>query len=413
MSYFERTVALRYLRSRRKEGFISVIAWFSLLGIALGVATLIVVMAVMNGFRTELIDKILGVNGHITVYGGAGDGISDYQKLSDKFSELGGVISVTPLVEGQVMAGYKSQTSGAQVKGLRYEDLKSKRIVSENLNGNIEDFHGSDAIMIGVRLASKLGVNVGDDLTLISPSGHQTVMGMVPRVKAYKVVGIFEVGMFEYDSITILMPLEAAQILFKYPDRVSAIEMRISDPNSARKTVRELVSMLPNTYMIYDWQRANADFVNALKVERNVMFFILTLIIIVAAFNIISSMIMLVRDKNRDIAVLRTIGASKASIMKVFLITGSMIGVTGTIAGFLLGVSFALNIENIRQFLQSIIGAELFSAEIYYLTKLPAEVRAEDVLLVVLMSLGLTFLATIYPAWKASKTDPAEVLRYG
>ena len=414
-SPFEWMVALRYLRARRREGFISVIAWFSLLGIALGVATLIIVMSVMNGFRQELLTRILGLNGHVTVAGPA-SGLADYDNLAKVVEGDETVIHVTPMIEGQVMASGNGVASGALVRGLRSADLEARDIVVDNLRGGkIEDFHGN-AVVVGYRLARKLGLRVGDDITLISPKGNVTAFGTMPRMAAYRIVATFDVGMHEYDSSFVYMPLESAQKYFRLPQKVSYLETMIKDPEKAYRTSLGLYDRLYSEtgggIRVMDWEQTNASFFNALQVERNVMFLILTLIIVVAAFNIISSLIMLVKDKGQDIAILRTMGASRGMIMRIFLISGASVGVIGTIAGSLLGLAFASNIESIRQGIQALTGTELFAAEIYFLSKLPAIVDLNEVLSVVLMGLGLSFLATLYPSWRAARLDPVEALRY-
>lgn len=411
-SAFERLVAFRYLRSRRKEGFISVITWFSLLGICLGVATLIIVMAVMNGFRQELLDRILGLNAHITAshYGAP---IENYDMLSKKILSLDGVTSATPTIEGQVMAVGNEYSSGAVVRGIKLSDLKSKSLISQNITrGNIDDFKGNDAVIVGSRLAASLGLRQGDKIALISPTTNATFFGAIPRMKEYTIIGMFEIGMFEYDSSIIFMPLAAAQTYFHYPASVNRIEMMTDDPDKSDVYAEQIYNLLEQDLVVTDWKRANVHFFNSLKVERNVMFLILTLIIIVAAFNIISSMIMLVNDKAKAIAILRTMGASKGSIMRIFIMAGAYVGVLGTLFGFLLGLSFSLNIETIRQWIEGFSGAELFAAEIYFLSHLPAIVELHEVISVVVMSLSLTLLATLYPAWKAARIDPAEGVRY-
>jgi lipoprotein-releasing system permease protein len=409
-SAFERMVAMRYLRARRKEGFISVIAGFSLLGIGLGVATLIIVMSVMNGFRAELMGRILGLNGHIGVYGSAGV-LSDFDNLADKIRQIPGVILVTPTVEGQVMATSQSGANGAVVRGVRPESLLKRDVIARGIGSNGEAFQGEDAVIVGYRLAEKLGLGIGDRITLISPKGNVTAFGMVPRMRPYRIVGTFNVGMFEYDSSFIYMPMEAAQVYFDLPNAVSHLEVMLSDPTLVPK-VRSEIFRLAGGSRVYDWQQANASFFNAIQVERNVMFLILTLIILVAAFNIISSLIMLVKDKGRDIAVLRTMGATRGMVMRIFFLSGASIGVIGTIFGVILGLSFSLNIEGIRQIIQAMVGHDLFAAEIYFLTQLPARVDPFEVGQVVLMALGLSFAATIYPAWRAARLDPVEALRY-
>lgn len=409
---FERMVAFRYLRARRKEGFISVIAGFSLAGIGLGVATLIVVMAVMNGFRHELLGRILGINGHIGVYGASAP-LSEFDTLTDRIRTLTGVTMVIPTVEGQVFVSSPGGGgTGAIVRGVRPEDLLARPIFARNWRGNPSEFAGDDSVVLGYRLAEKLGVAVGDTVTLISPKGSATAFGTVPRMRGYRVAGTFNVGMFEYDSGFVFMPLPAAQTFFRLPDAVSQIEVFLDDPDRVPTTRRELSELTAGSARIYDWQQANANFFNAVQVERNVMFLILTLIILVAAFNIISSLIMLVKDKGRDIAILRTMGATRGMIMRIFFLSGASVGVAGTVFGTVLGVWFATHIEAIRQFIQSIIGRELFAAEIYFLTQLPARVETGEVVTVVLMALGLSFAATIYPSWRAARLDPVEALRY-
>ncbi len=409
---FEWMVAMRYLRARRQEGFISVIAWFSLLGIMLGVATLIIVMSVMNGFRQELLTRILGVNGHLSVYSDT-HVLKDYENLAAKISQTEGVIKVTPIIEGQVMASANGQATGAMVRGMRLIDIKRRPILADNIKkGGLEDFKGSDKVLIGTRLARNLSLRIGDKITLISPKGNMTAFGTVPRMKAYRIAAVFNVGMHEYDSSFIFMPLPTAQKYFKLLKAVNYLDVVIAHPDEARQRGREVWRKIGRQGRIYDWQQTNSSFFNAIQVERNVMFLILTLIIVVAAFNIISSLIMLVKDKGRDIAILRTMGATRGMIMRIFLISGASVGVIGTLAGFALGLAFAENIEMIRQWIQGLTGTDLFAAEIYFLSQLPAVVDPTEVTYVVLMGLGLSFLATIYPSWRAARLDPVEALRY-
>ncbi|CCQ74267.1 lipoprotein-releasing ABC transporter permease subunit [Magnetospira sp. QH-2] len=409
---FEWMLALRYLRARRQEGFISVIAWFSLLGIALGVATLIIVMSVMNGFREELLSRILGLNGHLTVQAGP-QGVANFDDLTRAVSGIKGVTLVAPVIEGQVMATGRGIANGAMVRGMRPEDLKKRPMIIDNLRtGSVEAFEDGDAVIVGARLAGKMGLTTGDKITLISPKGNVTAFGTVPRMRAYRIAGTFEVGMYEYDSSFIFMPLAAAQKYFKLPDRVSHLELMIEDPYEIKRPRAEVAAVTVGQGRVYDWQQTNHSFFSALQVERNVMFLILTLIIIVAAFNIVSSMIMLVKDKGSDIAILRTMGASRASILKIFFISGASVGTIGTFVGYWLGMLFCWNIEGIRRGIESITGSDLFNAEIYFLSKLPAKVDTWEVVTVVLMGLGLSFLATLYPAWRAARLDPVEALRY-
>lgn len=409
---FERMIAGRYLRARRKEGFVSVIAGFSLLGIGLGVATLIIVMAVMNGYREDIMDRILGVNGHIDIRG-VEYSIADYDDRVHAIKGVPGVQSVMPQITGQVMATTSGVSSGAVVRGVRGEDLAARTVVSENIvQGSLPAFARGEGIMIGVRMAERFRVNIGDTLTLISPKGNVTAFGTAPRLKDYPIVGLFDVGMSDFDSNIIFMPLELAQTYFKYPGSVTGIEIQVEDPDQARFIAREIMDISGPGVRVLSWEQTNSTFFNALQVERNVMFLILTLIIIVAAFNIISGMIMLVKDKGRDIAILRTMGATRGMVMRVFFLAGASVGVTGTILGLILGVLFCENIESIRQVLEKMTGTELFSAEIYFLSQIPAVMNWSEVVSVVLMALGLSFAATIYPSWRAAKTDPVEALRY-
>ncbi|WP_426957728.1 lipoprotein-releasing ABC transporter permease subunit [Muricoccus radiodurans] len=413
-SPFERAVAFRYLRARKGERFVSVIAIFSLVGIALGVATLIIVMSVMNGFRQELLGRILGLNGHLGVYAADSGGLRDFDDIAARLRSVPGVVSATPIVEGQVL--FTSDNGGATgglARGIRPEDLRARPLIANNIRaGDLSRFTGDDAIVIGQRLARRLNINIGDRITLVSPQGRTTVMGTVPRLRAYEVVATFEAGMQEYDSSYVFLPLQAAQVYFQHRDTATQVEVFVDDPANVRRVTRPIYEALRGRPVrVLDWQDYNSSFFNAVQVERNVMFVILTLIIIVAAFNIVSSLIMLVKDKGRDIAVLRTVGATRGAILRIFLLAGASIGVAGTVIGFLIGLVFCLNIENIRQVLQSLTGRELFSAEIYFLTRLPAVVNPMEVAQVVGMGLGLSLLATIYPSWRAARLDPVEGLR--
>jgi lipoprotein-releasing system permease protein len=412
-SPFERAVAFRYLRARKGERFVSVIAIFSLVGIALGVATLIIVMSVMNGFRQELLGRILGLNGHLGVYG-VERTLPDYDSVAQRIRGVPGVVSATPIVEGQVLlTSERGGASGGLARGIRPEDFRSRGMVAQNIMlGSLDRFEGDDAIVIGTRLAQRLSVTVGDRITLVSPQGRTTVFGTVPRVRAYTVVALFQIGMHEYDSSFVFLPLGAAQTFFQTGDTATQVEVFVQDPTGVRAVSRGIRAAMGQTPLrILDWQESNSSFFAAVQVERNVMFLILTLIIVVAAFNIVSSLIMLVKDKGRDIAILRTMGATRGAILRIFLLCGASVGIAGTLIGFVVGMVFCWNIEGIRQAIQALSGTELFSPEVYFLSRLPAVVDPNEVVQVVAMGLVLSLLATIYPSWRAAKTDPVEALR--
>jgi len=411
ISAFERLVAFRYLRSKKAEGFVSVIAGFSFTGIMLGVATLIIVMSVMNGFRQELFSRILGLNGHMNVHSLNGP-LYDYDYLKTRVEPLNGIEQVTPMIESQALVSKSGVSMGVMVRGLSWADFTNRPLLRDSVqSGKLEDFTGNK-IAIGTVLANKLRLRAGDKLTLLSPQVKSTPFGSVPRQRSYEVALIFDVGMYEYNSGFIFMPLDTAQIFFQLDDAVTALEVFLKDP-SKLDAVREIVSVtVKGRAGVYDWRDTNQSFFNALEVERNVMFLILTMIILVAAFNIISSMIMLVKDKGQDIAIMRTMGASRSNMMKIFMLTGASIGIMGTLMGAIIGIAFAMNIETIRQFLEGMTGTELFADEIYFLSQLPAVIDWSEVLSVIAMAFFLSVLATLYPAWRASRLDPVEALRY-
>ncbi|EUK18663.1 lipoprotein-releasing ABC transporter permease subunit [Commensalibacter papalotli (ex Servin-Garciduenas et al. 2014)] len=414
---FERMVAKRYLRARKGERFVSVIAIFSLIGIALGVGTLIVVMAVMNGFKDDLLGRILGLNGDLSVYGqmsyNGPQPITDYDRLASRMEKIPGVKVAIPFTEGQVLLSAGNYNSGGMVRGMSAEGLKKLTVVSKSLTPeSFERFKGDDAIVIGKTLADRAGLGIGSKVTLISPQGSATVMGNIPRIKAYTVVGIFDSGMHEYNSSYVFLPISAAQKFFQIKDGVTGIQISTTNPAKVQKTTQALISEFREENLRFlDWTQSNNAFFGAVQVEQNVMFLILTLIILVAAFNVISSLIMMVKDKTRDIAILRTMGASRGAIMRIFLMCGASVGVTGTFAGTIIGILFCKNIEHIRQGLQKLTGTNLFNPEVYYLEHLPAKLDWADVIQIVLMALALSLLATLYPSWKAARTDPVEGLR--
>ena len=412
-SLFERQVAFRYLRARRQEGFLSIIAGFSFLGITLGVATLIIVMSVMNGFRSELLGRILGFNGHLGVYSVNPKGLENYESLVELLKRNPAIASVTPLIERQVMVTNQHQAGGAMVHGIRLDDLKQRALIADHIMaGNLDDFERDDAVVIGRRMAEKFFVQPGSSLSLISPKGTATAFGVVPRARQFTVVAIFEAGMSEYDSASIFIPLPTAQKFFQTGMAVSGVEVFLHHPDSVQAVQMQIMGQVGPDMRSMDWKRANASFFNALQVERNVMFIILTLIILIATFNIISNLTMLVKDKTHDIAIMRTLGATRGAIMRIFFLAGATIGTVGTFGGVALGLAFSYNIETIRQWLQSLTGTNLFNAEIYFLSRLPAEVNPREVIAVVCMSLGLSFLGTLFPAWRAARLDPVEALRY-
>ncbi len=413
LSRLEFLIAWRYLRSKRKEGFISITAIFSFIGIMIGVATLIIVMAVMNGFRHELVERIIGINSHLTIYS-KDNNIADYQNIINNINNIDLIKHSNPIIEKQVMISANKSNQGGFVKGIKYEDIIKKDLITNNIIiGDINNIKNKNNVIIGINIAKSLNLNIGDKLKIISADISETILGSIPRIKTYTVGAIFDSGMYEYDSSTIFMNFSMAQIHFKYNDSISAIEILIKDISKSVDAKLQISQLLnnKNTY-INDWQETNASFIDALKVARTAMFLILTLIILVAAFNVISSMIMLVNDKKKNIALLRTLGMTKAQIMRIFLICGSAIGFLEKFIGLAIGASFASNINEIKLWLESLTNTTLFNPAVYFLSNLPARLSISDTILITTMSLLISFIATIYPAYKASKENPADILRY-
>jgi lipoprotein-releasing system permease protein len=409
---FEWMVALRYLRARRREGFISVIAGFSFAGIMLGVATLIIVLSVMNGFRSELLNKIVGINGHVFI-GGIDKPFTDFAEVADAVSAVPGVKLAFPLVEGQALASSQAGAAGVLVRGVREADMKRIPAIGGTVrNGTLDGFDSAGGVAIGRRLAEQLFIRPGDTMTLTAPKGVETPFGVTPRIKSYPVVAVFEVGMSEFDAGFVYLPLAEAQAYFGRDGDVSAIEVFLAQPDRIDAIKDGIDKAITRPVILSDWRQRNKTFFGVLEVERNVMFLILMLIVLVAALNIISGLIMLVKDKSADIAILRTMGATRGSIMRIFLITGAAIGFVGTIAGFLLGLVVSLNVETIRAFVSRLTNTNLFPAEFYFLSQLPSEVNPKEVAVIVVMALILSFIATLYPSWRAARLDPVEALRY-
>jgi lipoprotein-releasing system permease protein len=412
-SPFERMMAMRYLRARRKEAFVSVIAIFSFIGIMLGVATLIIVMAVLNGFRTELLSRILGVNGHMIVQP-IESPLTEYDLIAQRIAAIPGVRLASPLVEGQTLSSGKiGAGTGALVRGVREQDIKQFPLVAGNIRqGTLDGFDTTGGIAIGARMAENLGLGLGDILTLVSPEGDVTAFGTTPRVKGYPVTAVFEIGMSEYDASIVFLPLTEAQAYFNSEGIVQSIEVFLDDPDKVDE-LREAVTGAPlRPVFITDWRQRNKTFFSALELDRNVQFIVLSMIILVAALNIVSGLIMLVKDKGRDIAIMRTMGAKSGSIMRIFIMTGSVIGVLGTLTGFAVGLLFVKNIKSVQNAVDAMTGGQVWDPAVRYLSEIPARIDPQETGLVLLMGLTLSFLATLYPAWRAAKLDPVDALRY-
>lgn len=411
-SPFEWMVALRYLRARRADGFVSVIAGFSFLGIMLGVATLIVVTAVMNGFHRELMDKIMGINGHAFVQA-VETPFTDWDDVARRTAKTPGVKLAIPMVEGAAGISTQFGQSGVLVRGVREKDLvRLPGIVGNIRDGSLEGFDKAEGVAIGQRLAETLGVRVGDKISLLIAKGGQTPFGVAPRIKAYNVVAIFAIGMSEFDNVFVYMPLTEAQAFFNKDNEATVVEVFVEDPDQIDAFRLAFDKEVTRPVIITDWRQRNRTFFETLQVEKNILFIILSLIVIVAAFNIISGLTMLVKDKTQDIAILRTIGATRGAVLRIFMMIGASIGVVGTLAGFALGLLLAKNLDAIRNAINSAFNANLFPAEFYFLSRLPAIVDAREVAVIVGMTLIIAILASIYPAWKAASLDPIDALRH-
>jgi lipoprotein-releasing system permease protein len=415
-SAWERTLAARYLRAKRKHGGVALISLISFVGVSLAVAVLIIVMSVMNGFRTELLTRMLGFNGHIYVSGPAANG-PGRDAMIERLRAVPGVVQVAPVVEAQAMATGPNQITGALIRGMRQPDLAATPIIVNNIKqGSLKGFgegeFGGDMVLVGSRLAESVGVKAGDTISLISPNGGATVFGSTPRRKSYTVGGIFSVGMSEYDAAFIYMPMEQSQLFFGRDNAIDLIEVNIADPDAIDRYRPAVQAAAGPGAIVTDWRDKNHSYFNALQVERTTMRLILMMIVAIAAMNIISGLVMLVKNKSRDIAILRTMGASKGAILRIFFMAGASIGALGTLTGLVVGSLFCIFIDPIQSVVERVTGVSVFSPDTYFLSRIPAKIEWSEVAIVTLFSLLMSFVWTLPPAWRASRLDPVEALRY-
>lgn len=407
-------IARRYFKSKKHDGFISMMSGFSMVGVALGVATLIVVMSVMTGLRDDLMDRVLGFRGHLNINPNSGQvALKDYLNTKEKVSKLEFITSATPVLEQHTLITINGRFQGAVVHGLDFNDLKNhSQVGGAVIEGDILQKNTATGMGIGKLMANKFGLKVGDQITFVNPLGVEGPFGPMPRTATYSVGFIFDVGYRELDANFVFMPLETAQSFYNFENSVTGIELRVDKPDVSRRYAHKLRVLSEGTYQVFDWQRINTGFVASLRIQQNVFFIILSLIIVIAAFNIISSLTMLVQRKTKDIAILRTMGISKRAVINIFMLMGSLTGVIGTLAGTALGVTLAANLNTIRNFIEKLLGVRLYYEEVYWLTYLPSKIMVEDVVIIAVMSMLISFLSTLYPAWRAAKLDPVEALRY-